>query len=235
MIIDLNEAIEIEEVSELRLCGANTDLDNRVELTFSKEALIGFAINLIWLYENTNNRNRDVHFHIDPLGSASACQTLGFFLTPTSPFLVIQLNDIKYKCEKTKEWENCKKIATRFRSYEKFEIKKPSLDDLSIEEYEIGFRNIVDIKVLDKAGGIINDYVDIVLAVSYGTLKKFATMLLVLANNYSPGKEYLLANLRQEELQYNMGLIFAKGSPDVVVRCGDLGCVYDYDPNFGLV
>ena len=60
-------------------------------------------------------------------------------------------------------------------------------------------------------------------------------MLMILANNFFTGYEYLLANLNQDTLQYNMGIIFSKESPEVVIKCKELGCVYDYAPNFGVM
>ena len=60
-------------------------------------------------------------------------------------------------------------------------------------------------------------------------------MLMTLANNFSFGCEYLLANLKQSILQYNMGLIFSKESPEVIIKCKELGCVFDYVPDFGIV
>ncbi len=72
----------------------------------------------------------------------------------------------------------------------------------------------------------------VVLRIGFGTVKSLATMLMVLADNYLPDHGYLLANLKQSTLQYNMGMIFSKESPDVVIKCGELGCVCDHDPDF---
>lgn len=78
MIINLNETVNVEELSELFLSGIEIGKGCRVELTFSKEALIGFATNLIWLYEDIDNE-KNVHFHIDPLGGEiQGNQALGF-------------------------------------------------------------------------------------------------------------------------------------------------------------
>ena len=35
--------------------------------------------------------------------------------------------------------------------------------------------------------------------------------------------------------QYNMGILFSKESPEVIIKCKELGCVYDYAPDFGVM
>lgn len=233
MIIDLNDEAVIKEVSELRLSGKNVGEEDKVEFIFSREALIGFATNLIWIYEEINSKKM-CHFHVDPLGGEiSGNQALGFFLTPQSPPLVVQINGIHFDlCEK--QWKQCRSIPIRQGESEKYEVKAPARDE-SIEEYELGLRNVVSIKVLAQDGrDISSECVQAVLKMNYDTLKQFAAMLLVLANNDSYGCEYVLANLKQEKLQFNMGLLFTKDSPEMVVKCQDLGCVYDYEPDFGM-
>lgn len=51
MIINLNETVSVEELSELSLSGVEFSKECKVELTFSKEALIGFATNLQTSYD----------------------------------------------------------------------------------------------------------------------------------------------------------------------------------------
>lgn len=235
MIIDLNNETNINEISELQLSGHNIGKNCKIEFTFSKEALIGFATNLIWTYEEINNKKM-IHFHIDPLeGESSGNQALGFFLTPQSPYLVVQVNGIHHIFSEIDKYKQCKSISIRQGVCKKYEIKDPACDE-SIEQYELGLRNVASIKVLNQDyKDITSKCVQIVLKINYDTLKQFATMLLVLANNYSYKCEYLLANLKQERLQFNMGIIFTKESPEMVIKCHDLGCVYDYDPNFGMI
>lgn len=231
MILELNKHVQIKEVSELTLSGVSLDEDCKVEFTFSKAALVGFATNLFWLYEDID-RMSQTHFHIDPLGGKiPGNQALGFFLTSGSPSLVVQvgerqiLDDIKI----------CKQITIRNKVNKLMEIKEPACEEV-IEEYELGLQNIVDIKVVNKNGeNVSKKCVQIVLKIGYETIKNLAIMLMILANNFFAGCEYLLANLNQETFQYNMGIIFSKESPEVVIKCKELGCVYDYAPNFGVV
>ncbi len=235
MIINLNETVNVEELSELFLSGIEIGKGCRVELTFSKEALIGFATNLIWLYEDIDNE-KNVHFHIDPLGGEiQGNQALGFFLTPESPSLVVQVEQMKKLNYCEEKIVGCKEMSIRRGICNKIEIRDPVCDE-AIEEYELGLKNIVDIKIINGVcQNVSNMCVQIVFKLGYDTLKKFATMLMILANNYSKSDKYLLANLGQFRTQYNMGVIFTKESPDVVIKCDDLGCVYDYEPNFGIL
>ena len=80
MIFNLNKSVEIKNLAEIYLSGKNLNSKkHRVKFIFSKEALIGFAINLAWTYTELSI-NRRFHFHIDPLGAnISGNQPLGFF------------------------------------------------------------------------------------------------------------------------------------------------------------
>ncbi len=235
MILDLNKPVEINEVSRIDLSGRGIDSDHKVELTFSKAALVGFATNLIWLYEDMD-RIKQTHIHIDPLGGGiPGDQAMGFFLTPGSPFLVVQVGEQ----EKLHGPVVCKQIHIRNTIHRKVEIREPACgetietyDDL-IEAYELGWQNIARIKIMDRSGEDVSENCgQVVLRIGFGTVKSLATMLMVLADNYLPDHGYLLANLKQSTLQYNMGMIFSKESPDVVIKCGELGCVCDHDPDF---
>lgn len=231
MMLELNKHVQIKEISELTLSGINLDKDCKAEFTFSKAALIGFATNLCWLYEDID-RMGQTHIHIEPLGGRiPGNQALGFFLTSKSPSLIVQvgerqiLDDIKI----------CKQISIRNKVNKLIEIREPVCEE-SMEEYELGLQNIVDIKIVNKNGeDVSKKCVQIVLKIGYETIKNLAIMLMILANNFFTGYEYLLANLNQDTLQYNMGIIFSKESPEVVIKCKELGCVYDYAPNFGVM
>lgn len=231
MILELNKYVQVKEISELTLSGVNIDRDCKVEFTFSKAALIGFATNLLWLYEDIDRKDQ-THFHIDPLGGKiPGNQALGFFLTSKSPSLVVQvgkrqiLDDIKI----------CKQISIRNKVNKMIEIKEPACEE-SIEEYELGLQNIVDIRIVNKNGEDVNKKcVQIVLKIGYDTIKNLAMMLMILANDFFADREYLLANLNQSTLQYNMGIIFSKESPEVMIKCKELGSVFDHAPNFGIM
>lgn len=235
MIFNLNKSVEIKNLAEIYLSGKNLNSKkHRVKFIFSKEALIGFAINLAWTYTELSI-NRRFHFHIDPLGAnISGNQPLGFFLTSNSPSLVIQLDNIECDFDNKISYD-CKEINIRKGALKKYEVKEPASEE-SLEEYEIGFRNIACIKIYDDFNkDVTRECSQVVFKLTYEGLKDIANMLLILADNYKENIEYLLAHLKQKKLQYNMGVIFTKKSHEVVFSCQDLGCAYDYDFRFGTI
>lgn len=235
MIINLNNSVLLKEVAEVSDSSIEgIDKNNRVEIIFSKEALIGFATNLIWMYEDINE-NKRVHIHIDPLGrkNISGNQALGFFLTSSSPSLVVVVNDLIESDCYDRKWENYKEINIRNEIRKSIDIKEPACDE-SIEEYELVYSNIAEIAIYNQQNiNITQDYMQVVFKLNYAGLKDFATMLLILANNYKVGSEYHLANINQKKFQYNMGVMLNSSSCEMTLKCKDLGCVYDYEPEFG--
>jgi len=235
MIINLNKSVLLKEFAELSVTGVEvTDKNYRVEVAFSKEALIGFATNLIWMYEDINE-NKKFHIHIDPFGRKNipGNQALGFFMTPSSPSLVVVLNDVMESDCYDRKLENYKEIYIRNEIKKSIEIKEPACDE-SIEEYELGYNNIADVAIYNEENiNITQNYMQVVFKLNYIGLKDFATMLLILANNYKTGNKYHLANINQKNFKYNMGIMLNGNSCEMTLKCKDLGCVYDYEPEFG--
>jgi hypothetical protein len=233
MILELNNSVLLREPAELSLKGkGNTALAENIKISFSKEGLVGFAKNLIWLYEDISS-NRNVYFCTDPLGKVpQGNQTLGFFLTPDSPTLTLQINFLDK--ETGVLCDNAKDIDIRKKSYRQcIEIAQP-LDETSIEEYELGLRNMAKIRVISKENeDITKDFFEVFFKINYDGLRDFATMLLILADNYVEGKEYLIAKEKETFEGYNLGIILTQESKKGILGCNDLGCVYDYDINFG--
>lgn len=235
MIINLNKSILLKEFAELSISSVEgIDEQYRIEITFSKEGLIGFATNLIWMYEDID-KNKKCHIHIDPLGgkNISGNQPLGFFLTSSSPSLVISINNLSDYCDI--KCENYKEINIKKEIEKSIEIKEPASYE-SIEGYELGCNNIADIAIYNKENyNITNkDYMQVVLKLNYDGLKDLATMLLILANNYKEDESYKLANINQKEFEYNMGIILNSNSCEAILKCKGLGCIYDYESNFGV-
>ena len=65
MIINLNGNVDLCEYAKVSVRGINVETIDRVEFSFSKEALIGFAKNLIWMYEDID-RNSKFYVCTDP-------------------------------------------------------------------------------------------------------------------------------------------------------------------------
>jgi len=233
MIIKLNEAVKISEFAEIIIMGNNINNNLKVEFTFSKDALLGFATNLIWMYEDINPQKR-IHMHIDPLlGDIPGNQALGFFLTPQSPSMVLNVNGIEDSQVHDMNSNKYKEIYIKHEFVKEFEVKEPAADE-SIEDYELGFNNIANIKILDSSHmDVTNNQMQIIFNINHKGLKDFASMLLVLANNYENQQEYMLAHVKQKEQQYNMGILLSENSNDVILKCDYLGCVYNYDLQFG--
>ena len=67
-----------------------TDEAKWIEFTHSHEAIIGFATELLWLYEDINNSRELIistnQLQVDP----SPSQAIGFYLTPNSPVFVLK-------------------------------------------------------------------------------------------------------------------------------------------------
>lgn len=91
-----------------------------------------------------------------------------------------------------------------------FEVKDPAANE-SIEDYELGFNNVANIKILDSNHmDVTGREMQIVFNINYNGLKDFTNMLLVLANNYDNQQEYRVAHVKQQEQQYNMGILLSE-------------------------
>lgn len=232
MIIKINETVKISEFAEIYVAG-NNDSDLSVEFTFSKEALLGFATNLIWMYEDINP-NKKIHMHIDPLlGDVPGNQSLGFFLTPKSPSMVLNVNGLNDSGMSNMYNAEYKELFIKHKFIKEFEVKEPAQDEC-IEEYELGFNNIANIRILDVNGlDTTNERMQVIFNISYNGLRDFAHMLLILANNYENQQKFIMAHVKQEEKQYNLGVLLSSNSNEVVIKCDYLGGVYNFDPHFG--
>lgn len=63
MIIDLNAYVDSCEFAKVSVQGKNIEVVDMVENSFSKEALVGFAKNLVWMYEDID-KNRKLYVQI---------------------------------------------------------------------------------------------------------------------------------------------------------------------------
>lgn len=234
MVVNLDENIIINEMAEVFIRGVGGNNNGlKAEITFSKEALLGFAINLLWMYEDIDPKKK-IHIHIDPLlGAVPGNQALGFFLTPQSPSVVFCLNSINENIPLNIDITNFKRILSKHKFATEFQIKEPAVDE-SIEDYELGLNNMVQIRILDSNNNnVTKDGMEIIFNINYNGLKDFATTLLILANNYENGQEYRMAHAKQREIQDNLGVLLSEKSNEVILKTDYLGCVYNYDSHFG--
>lgn len=57
-------------------------------------------------------------------------------------------------------------------------------------------------------------------------------MLLVWANNYKEGEEYVLPHIDKSDCGYNLGIVLDQGSISTKFKCHDLGTASDYDSRY---
>ncbi len=228
MIINLGDNFESYDFVKVSANGRNIENIKTVEFTFNKEGLIGFAKNLVWLYEDMDV-NKKFYVSTDPLGGVpSGNQVIGFYLTADSPILVFKVNSL-FLC-------NSLKRVNKVNVRKKTKMKKlinilPPTDDSYMEEYELGYRNLGRILLYDdKDKNITNKYYEIFLEINYEGLKNLAIFLLKIADAYHEGDEYYL-NLADGGI-CNFGIVLTDDSLPVRFKCSNLGRITDYEPKF---
>ncbi|MDE5892073.1 MAG: hypothetical protein K2H45_04005, partial [Acetatifactor sp.] len=78
MLIDLKSNIETINYAKIAAVGNDIEKASVSEIIFSKEALVGFAKNLIWIYEDID-KSKSFYVCTDPLGGVpSGNQIIGF-------------------------------------------------------------------------------------------------------------------------------------------------------------
>ncbi len=232
MIINLTKSVPMVNLAKIYTIGNLQGELNHIEFTLSREAIIGFATELLWMYQDISDNKRLVlsthQLKVDPAPN----QVVGFYLTPTSPVLTLKINTLteEEKCE----YEGWREInIKRKNSKQYYCIREPLAEDdglIMLESYELSKRNIVNIKVLnERSEDVTPDCSTIVFEINRNGLKEFATMLLVWANNCTEQEEYTLSQLQELKQGYNLGIILTQDSASTKLRCQDLGTVSDYD------
>ena len=237
MIINLTKSVPLKELCKITAIGHTPDTACQIEFTLSHEALIGVATELLWMYEDLNDDKKlmiSTHqLRVDPAPN----QTIGFYLTPNSPMLVLKVNSLTEKKEGNCIHNNWKEINIREKNTNQYyNVKTPSVEDIefiTLETYELSRRNIMNIKVYDNERNDITDkYQTVILEINREGIKDFATMLLVWANNYKEGGEYSLPHIDKSEQGYNLGIILTSDSISGKFTAHDLGVASDYDSRF---
>ena len=233
MIINLTKSVALKEPCRISAIGHTINKAHSIEFTFSHEALVGFATELLWLYEDIDDNRKlnlcTYQLKVDPAPN----QVLGFYLTPSSPMLVVRTNSLKeeeYGCE-YKNWEEIYIEAKNINQY--YDVKDPLNEDnglIILEPYELCRKNIIDISIVDGGGEDITEYYStVIFEINRKGIKDLASMLLVWANNSKEGDEYVLPHIDKSDCGYNLGIILTPNSIETKFKCGDLGTVHDYD------
>lgn len=237
MMINLTKSVSLKELCKITAIGHTSYTANRIDFTFSHEAMIGFATELFWIYEDIDDNEKTIisthQLQIDPAPN----QTLGFYLTPNSPVFALKVNSLKVKQEERNIYEDWKEINIRnSKSNLYYDLKDPSVEDIefvTLETYELSRKNIVSINVFDDDGNDITlKYHTVIMEINRKGIKDFATMLLVWANNYENGSEYDLPHIDKSDQGYNLGIILTDDSISSKFRAHDLGVANDYDSRF---
>jgi hypothetical protein len=82
----------IAQIDVMDISGSNITKDCRVQITLSKNALLGLGTELIRLAHKFSDGR---HFHIDPISQDSAVQTLGIMHHPGSCELIVGCGEFK--------------------------------------------------------------------------------------------------------------------------------------------
>lgn len=234
MIINLTKSVSLRELCKISVIGNTKEVAYRIEFTFSHEAMIGFATELLWIYEDINDsRTLTISTHqlqVDP----SPSQALGFYLTPESPMLVFKINSLKEKEEKEFKCKNWKEISIKRKNVNQYyNVKSPSDEDdefIFLESYELSKKNLININIFNEEGENISKlYNTVILEINRKGIKELATMLFVWSNNCKEGDNYLLPQINNSKIGYNLGILLTQDSLSTNFKCNDLGSAYDYD------
>lgn len=238
MIIDLTQSVSLKEMCRIFAISNTSEIADRIDFIFSREALLGFATELLWLYDDIDEQNKRIitthPLQIDP----SPNQAIGFYLTPNSPTLVLKVNSLDDSEDESIDQKNIKEIDIRKKYINQYyNVKNPSEENeieydecFCLEPYELSRRNIVNICIVNKRGNdITNCFSTVIIEINRKGVKAFATMLLVWANNCNEGMEYLVFQDGGANGGYNLGIVLTQDSIPTKVKLGDLGTVYDYD------
>lgn len=232
MKINLTQSIHLEDLCKISVVGCPEEIIGEIILSLSPEAILGFATEMIWLYEDVGNRK--MRINTNPLGIDPAPnQAMGFYLSSNNPSLMMKVNTlIEDKISSSQVVNSCEISIRNRNTNQYYEVKEP-VDEMigwsCIEPYELSGRNIINIVVLDKGkNDITNQCSTVTIELNRDGLKSLSTMLLVWLHSCKEN-EYLLPRIGQLELGYNLGVILTGDSIATRFRCCDLGQIYQYD------
>lgn len=237
MMINLTKSVPLKELCKVTALGYKENTAQQIMFMLSHEAMIGFATELLWMYEDINDSEKSIWethpLKVDPAPN----QTVGFYLTSDSPVFILKVNTLTEKKEERYVYGNCKEISIKRKNGNKYyNLKDPSLEDIefiTIEAYELSKKNILRIKVFDNEGNDITEVCHtVVLEINREGIKDFATMLFVWADNYREGSEYVLSQIDNPEQGYNLGILLTHDSISCKFKAHDLGVANDYDSRF---
>ena len=241
MIVNISKNVSPKEMCRIIAIGNNPKIADHIDLTFSREALIGFATELLWLYDDLEEKNKQIittyPLKVDPAPN----QAIGFYLTPSSPTLAIRINYFDMKIENLYENNICKEIKIKEKNNNQYyRVNIPSEEGESdcenticLETYELSRRNILDVRLVGIDGNeVTKHFSSVIVELNRKGIKALATMLLVWINNYNDSEDYMVFQEGVVNAGYNFGVILSCDSIPTRLKIGDFGTVYDHDSRF---
>ena len=234
MIINLTKSVLFNEMCRIKAISRVTETAGCLSFVLSQEAIIGFATELLWLYDDINEKKKIIIETHPLIKDMAPNQAIGFYLTPSSPTLMIKINYLDV--DEQAEVDGIKEIYIRHKEANQYYYINNPIDEVQIENqgyiclesYELSRRNIGDIVVYNTQGeNITNTISSVIIEINREGIKNLATMLFVWSNNCN-GNEYLLAQNGKNNNGYNLGIILTKDSVPVELKTGYLGTIYDY-------
>lgn len=214
----------------IKIEGRDISKDCKVIFRFSKEALIGFGIYAVRLY---NTFREYYHYQIEPLGESLSNQAMGFFLTPGSPELVIgckdfgDLNGLGFSNK-----GNINKGKKNYSNFDTSFLVDLEFDNEYFEYHNLGFCNVGDLKVLYKNEDI-SPKCYITLMLSKSALLGLGTELLRLAHNFIDCKSLDSYPIEEHRMDCQLGFFLTQNSAALSVECKRFQNALYYDNKFG--
>ncbi len=233
MIINLTSIIRPKELIRISVVNNSTESPAEIVFTFSKDALVGFATELLWLYDDISD-SRVINITTHPLSvDPSPNQAVGFYLTSTSPTFSIKTNTISTSYSDVVHIEGMKDVYIKNKTHKVFYVVNTEIEsgcpDVVVESYELSKRNILDIVVKNEDGvDITSKCGAVLLEINKEGIKDFATSLLIWANNDFK-TEYVMAQEGHNGKGTNIGVILSRDSIPTKLCLKELGNVNDYD------
>lgn len=238
MIINLSKSVPLKEMCKITATGFTNKKPNLIEFVLSHEAIIGFATELLWTYSSIDDTKKEVIETYQLMVDGAPSQAIGFYLTPSSPILMVEVNSLMEIAEERVKHIKCKEINIKTKNIDVYyEIRDPSEEGMqlnTVEPYELSGKNVMNINIFnDRMEDITKDFTVVSFQINRRALKQFATMLLVWANNCKEGGRYMLPHVGKPDSGYNLGVILTYDSIPTRFKCQDLGSACEYDPSIG--
>lgn len=236
MKINISKCIKIREMCKITVNCFSERKPDKVVFQFSKEAIVGFASELIRIYDDIDDRYQ-LKLETHPLGDDPApSQTVGFFLTSDSPMFYLKINSLpkEVNSERINTLKYNEILYDNIKSNQYFYVDTAGCDsdELVVESYELSKENIVKITVYDEINNDISDECNVLtFEINHEGILDLATMLLVWANNIS-SNDYSLIQLNSKKTGFNFGIALTEDSIHTSFQVKQLGSAYDYGFNW---